>query len=357
MSPLAARIAALIRAAGPISVAEYMAVALGDPTHGYYATREPIGAAGDFVTAPEVSQMFGELIGVWCVAVHEALGRPERLTLAELGPGNGTLMADLLRASRVRPAFAAAATVHLVETSPTLRARQAARLAGLAEPVFAARVEDLPAGRPLIAVANEFFDALPGRQLVRTEEGWRERLVGLDHQGRLALGAGAGAVDPDLLPPGADAEPVGSVFEIKRPAEALMRQLAARIVRDGGALLVIDYGHAASGFGDTLQAVRAHAFADVLDRPGETDLTMHVDFEALAKAARTEGAQVAGAVTQGDFLLAMGLLERAGTLGADRDDAGRAEIVAAVERLAGDEGMGRLFKVMAVTSGVAVPGF
>jgi NADH dehydrogenase [ubiquinone] 1 alpha subcomplex assembly factor 7 len=357
MTVLGDRIRALIAAAGPISVADYMAMALGDPEAGYYATREAIGAAGDFVTAPEISQMFGELVGVWCLAVHEALDRPARFHLVELGPGRGTLMADLLRAARIRPDVLAGATVHLVETSPRLRSIQADRLAGLAAPVWHDRVDGLPPDGPVIVVANEFFDALPIRQLVRTPEGWRERMVGLDADGALAFGLGAGAVDPALLPAYADRAEPGAIFELNRPAEAIVSVLAERIARTGGALLAVDYGHGESGFGDTLQAVRRHAYAGVLDEPGAADLTAHVDFAALARAARVAGATVLGPVEQGRFLLDLGLLERAGRLGAGRDETAREAIVAAVERLAGPEEMGTLFKAMAVTSGFAVPGF
>lgn len=356
MNPLGRRIRDLIEAGGPITVADYMALALADPTDGYYPTRDPFGMAGDFVTAPEISQMFGELVGVWCLAVHAAMGSPSHFHLVELGPGRGTLMRDLLRAARIRPGFRAAATIRLVETSPTLRAVQARTLAGLAAPVWHDGVEDLPPG-PAIVIANEFFDALPIRQLQKTADGWRERRIGLDADGRFTFGLGAGAVDHRLLPPGADRAPDGAVAEVNLPAEAIVEALSARLAADGGALLAIDYGPTEPGFGDTLQAVRRHAFADVLTDPGEADLTAHVDFPALARAARRGGGRVEGPVTQGEFLLALGLLERAGRLGSGKSEAERETIVAAVERLAGPEEMGRLFKVMAVTGGIDVPGF
>ncbi len=356
MNPLERRIRDLIEATGPITVADYMALALGDPVDGYYATRDPLGMAGDFVTAPEISQMFGELIGVWCLAAHEALGTPSSFHLVELGPGRGTLMRDLLRAARIRPVFGASASVHLVETSPTLRAVQAETLAASAAPIWHDRIADLPDG-PLIVVANEFFDALPIRQFQKTAEGWRERRIGVGPDGRLAFGLGGVVTDPALLPPDADRAPEGAVSEVNLPAEAIVAALSERIARDGGALLAIDYGHTASGFGDTLQAVRRHAFADVLKAPGEADLTAHVDFAALADAARRGGAAVSGPVTQGRFLVSLGLLERAGRLGMNRSEHEREAIVAAVERLAGPEEMGDLFKVMAVSSGLDLPGF
>ncbi|WP_181703230.1 class I SAM-dependent methyltransferase [Chthonobacter albigriseus] len=356
MNALSEKIRALIEATGPMPVSDFMALALGDPEHGYYTTREPFGAAGDFTTAPEISQMFGELIGIWSIAVFEALGRPERFVLAELGPGRGTLMADALRAARIRPAFTAGAEVHLVETSPRLRALQAEALAGLAEPVWHDRVEDLPAG-PAIVIANEFFDALPIRQLVRTEAGWRERMIGLGDDGRLVFGAGASGIDPILVPDHARRAPVGTVVEIAPAAAAVMGELAERVVRHGGIVLAIDYGSAVPGTGDTLQALHRHASVDVLENPGEADVTAHVDFAELAMVAREFGATVHGPVEQGDFLVALGLVERAGTLGRDKDEATRADLVTAVERLAAPEQMGRLFKAMAVSSGIRVPGF
>ncbi len=357
MTSLEEKIRRLIAAVGPISVADYMSLVLSDPEHGYYTTRTSIGLNGDFITAPEISQMFGELIGIWCVAAYEALGRPPKVTLAELGPGRGTLMADLLRAGRVDPGFIRAAEVHLVEISPELRRRQEAGLTGFASPVWHDRVDDLPDG-PLIIIANEFFDALPVRQFVRTERGWRERVVGLDDAGKLAFGIGAAAPDPALLPLGASEAPVGAVAEINRPAEAIIGTLAHRLVQHGGAALIFDYGHVRSGFGETLQAVRAHHYAEPLREPGECDLTAHVDFDRLGRAAAAEGVAVLGPVTQGDFLIAMGLTERAGALGAGRSEAEQADIVAAVERLAGPEEMGTLFKAMAVTHPLMeLPGF
>jgi len=357
MTDLEEKIRRLIAAVGPISVADYMSLVLSDPEYGYYTTRTAIGLEGDFITAPEISQMFGELIGIWCVAAYEALGRPQRVTLAELGPGRGTLMADLLRAGRVDPGFIRAAEVHLVEISPELRRRQAAGLSGLASPVWHDRIDDLPDG-PLIVVANEFFDALPIRQFVRQQRGWRERVVGLDDRGNLAFGIGAAAPDLALLPAGASEAPIGAVAEINRPAEAIVATLAHRLVQFGGAALIFDYGHVKSGFGETLQAVRAHHYAAPLNEPGECDLTAHVDFDRLARAAGTEGAAVLGPATQGDFLIAMGLLSRAGALGAGRSAADQENIVAAVERLAGPEEMGTLFKAMAVTHPpMALPGF
>lgn len=355
MTPLGREIARLIAADGPITVARYMALCLGHPVHGYYMTRDPFGAGGDFVTAPEVSQMFGELVGLWCVETWQRLGAPDPFRLVELGPGRGTLMADALRAARLVPAFGQAAQVHLVETSPVLRACQQATLAAGGHAAhWHADVADVPAG-PAIVIANEFFDALPLRQFVRTPRGWCERLVGLDVAGGLAFGV---AAEPE--PALRMAAPEGAVVEVAEASAAIVQQLAARVGAQGGVLLAIDYGHAESGFGDTLQAVKRHAFVDALAGPGEADLTVHVDFAALARAAGSAAARanvlVHGPVTQGHFLTALGLDQRAATLARRAGAAGAAAVEAARARLAGEGpgGMGGLFKVLAVSDG-AVP--
>ncbi len=350
-TPLAAKLTRLIRANGPITVADYMAICLGDPAHGYYATRDPLGAAGDFTTAPEISQLFGEIVGAWLAHTWRLAGAPAAVRLVELGPGRGTLTADILRVFARVPGLAAA-PVHLVETSPVLGARQRETLSGHAGRIaWHDRLEAVPEG-PTLLVANEFFDALPIRQFVREREAWRERMVGLDEAGRLAFGIGPGTIETPL------AAPDGAILEFSPAATAVMQAVAERIARHGSAALVVDYGHAATAPGDTLQAVRSHAYADPLDAPGDADLTAHVDFQALAAAAQAGGAAFHGPVTQGRFLLDLGLLERAGQLGAAQDEAAREAIRAAVERLAGADAMGELFKVMAVTPhGVAPPPF
>jgi SAM-dependent MidA family methyltransferase len=358
MSRLKDRIARLIEATGPMPVSEYMATCLFDPEDGYYTTREPFGPGGDFTTAPEISQMFGELIAVWLFRTWQALGRPLPVTLAEIGPGRGTLAKDMLRTlTRLDPAFVNEAAFAMIETSPRLRKVQRAALSGVAGSIAWHETIDTLPRAPLLIVGNELFDAIPIRQYVRQGEGWRERMVGLDGAGRLAFFAGAGSVDAALLPPGADAAPQGSIAEIAPARAALMQAIGERLATDGGAGLFIDYGHLEPGLGDTLQAVRAHAYEDVLDSPGEADLTAHVDFAALAAAARSQ-ALAAHSATQGDFLLRMGLLERAGGLGAGADEATREKISAAVERLAGPHAMGDLFKVLAVLPhGVDAAGF
>ena len=355
MTALRAEIEQLIALDGPITVERYMALCLGHPIHGYYRTRDPLGAHGDFTTAPEISQMFGELIGLWAAEVWRAMGEPSPVRVVELGPGRGTLMADALRAATVLPAFRTAAAVHLVETSPALRARQEATLAACGVPVawHGGLAEVL--GGPAIVIANEFFDALPIRQFVGTDRGWCERLVGL-RQGQLTFGV---ASEPAREVP----VPVrpGATLDWPQAGLALIGTLAARLAAHGGAALVIDYGHTTSGFGDTLQAVRAHAHADPLAQPGDADLTAHVDFALLAHAARNAGAAVHGPVPQGEFLRALGIEARAAALKARATPAQAQGIDAALLRLtgAGEGRMGELFKVLALADPKlgSLPGF
>lgn len=342
MTSLQAELERLIALEGPITVELYMALCLGHPVHGYYRTRDPLGAGGDFTTAPEVSQMFGELIGLWAVEVWQLMGAPDPVRVVEFGPGRGTLMADFLRAARIAPSFRAAIRVDLVETSPVLRQRQHETLDRQAVPLaWHERLADIPDG-PAIVIANEFFDALPARQFAATEDGWRERLVGLGRQG-LAFGL-APEPSPEITRP---ARP-GAVLEVQPAALDLVGQLARRLAGNGGAALIIDYGYTAPALGDTLQAVKAHAFADPLAAPGEADLTVHVDFAALARAAGQAGAAVLGPATQGDFLAALGLDLRAAALAARATPAVAQDIEGARRRLteAGPTGMGELFKIL-----------
>ena len=358
---LKTRIKALIETAGPISVADYMGLCLADPQHGYYMRREPFGTSGDFTTAPEVSQMFGELIGAWCLEVWSGFGRPEKLNLVELGPGRGTLMADVLRVARLDPDFCAAAHVHLVETSPRLRSAQEQTLAAAPLPrTWHETLESVPEG-PTILVANEFFDALPIRQYVLASGNWHERVVGLDRgSGDLMFAAGPARLDTAGLPedianPKARGIGDGAILETQPVANAIAGDIAARLTRHGGAALVIDYGYERTAIGDTLQALERHAFADPFANPGQADITAHVNFEALARAAREAGAAIHGPMTQGDFLVALGLLERAGSLGSGKDVAVQERIRDDVERLAAPDQMGTLFKVLAFSSHCPAP--
>lgn len=336
----------LIGSTGPISVAHYMSEANAH----YYGRADPLGAAGDFITAPEISQMFGELVGVWLKLGWDRIGSPLPFTLAEIGPGRGTLMADIMRTLRkLDPAMAASANVALIEISPRLRDVQRETLSRVGvTPQFHDSVERLPA-QPVLIVGNEIFDAIPFRQFVRTETGWRERVVGLDPSGALCFFAGTASLDPSLLPPDAGNAPLGAIVEVAPARTALMDTIAERLVTHGGCGLFIDYGYVTPATGDSFQALRRHLSEDVLAHPGQADLTSHVDFAALAAIAKRAGLHT-DLATQGDFLLGLGLLERAGRLGAQASQEGRATISHAVERLAGPDQMGALFKVLAITA-------
>lgn len=356
MTPLAGHLARLIRATGPIPLSHYMALALGHPEHGYYVTRDPLGARGDFITAPEVSQMFGELLGLWIADCWTLQGRPSPFVLCELGPGRGTLMADALRAMRAVPDLADAAHLHLVETSPALSAAQKSRLP---QATWHVRFDDVPRG-PLFLIANEFFDALPISQFVKTERGWCERHVGLADDGEeprfVPVLAPVPLACDHVLPPAMRGAPVGAIAEISPASCAIAEAIGVRIADAGGAAVVIDYGHARSGVGDTLQAMRAHKFADPFEAPGEADLTAHVDFEALADAAARGGAKAHGPVAQGAFLAQLGIAERARTLKLGATPAQATDIDAAMRRLTATEEMGSLFKALALTPpGAPVP--
>ena len=345
---LAARIARRIARGGPITIAEYMAQVLTDPRDGYYMTGDPFGRRGDFITAPEISQMFGELIGLWCVDSWQRLGAPENLLLVELGPGRGTLMADALRAARLMPGFLAAKRLHLVEVSPALRARQAETLQGTAVE-WNDDLASLPAGAMLL-IANEFFDALPIRQVERTAEGWCERLVTLNPAGELEFALSAPSPACALLVPEALRDTAtGGVVEISPAALNTATEIARRIAARGGAALIIDYGRRKSAAGASLQAVRQHRSHAVLADPGSADLTAHVDFAALAAAASSAGAQVQGPVTQGGFLKALGIEARAEALARSATPDQAHDIRAARDRLVNPDQMGTLFKALALT--------
>ncbi len=350
-TPLEEKIKARIRVAGPLTVEEYMAVALGDPDHGYYRTARAIGREGDFITAPEICQIFGELIGLWAVMVWQGMGCPQPFALVELGPGRGTLMADALRAARVVPAFRAAAEVHLVEISAPLRAAQGVALRD-ATPRWHDRLQDVP-GLPAIIIANEFFDALPIRQLVFTGGVWRERRVGLDGEGVCFIAAEQAADAGSLGLDGTALE--GSIHESQPAARPIIAELARRASTLPLAALIIDYGHT-GGFGDTLQALRSHSFADPLRDPGRVDLTAHVDFAALAREARRHGLTASQPLPQGVFLARLGIAERWQRLRQNATPEQLELLSSGVRRLTSSGEMGELFKALAVTSaGLPMP--
>jgi NADH dehydrogenase [ubiquinone] 1 alpha subcomplex assembly factor 7 len=348
-SPLEREIRRRIRIAGPMPIAEYMRLCLTDPQYGYYMNRDPLGARGDFITAPEISQMFGELIGAWLASVWQQLGAPENVRLIELGPGRASMLLDALRAARTVPGFQAALVLHLVEISPALRKVQEQRLQSLGLSVqWHSALEEVPTG-PCLIVANEFIDALPVHQAVKQADGWHERVVAIAPDDTLAV---AIAHDPlphfeATLPHGLRLSPDGSIYEWREDAAALE---IGRRVRHDGAALIVDYGHAWYGLGETFQAVSGHEFADPLRSPGEADLTAHVDFAALAQSAESIGARVHGPVAQRDWLRRLGIDQRSTALKAHAPYGKSIEIDQALSRLtaSGAKGMGELCKAIAI---------
>lgn len=346
---LGALIEMQIRANGPMSIAEYMQLCLSHPRHGYYRSGTPVGAAGDFVTAPEISQVFGELIGFFVVNLWQQMRQPPGFTLLELGPGRGVLMEDALRAAGKAAGFLDALHLQLFESNADLRAEQEKRLSKYL-PYWTPEIDAVGDG-PLFVIANEFFDALPVRQYVRTATGWHERLIGL-RDDCLAFGFAPDATQADL-----GEAPDGSVREVSTAGTEAMDRLARKVVAQGGALLAIDYGYDGPKFGQTLQAIRAHAYADPLEAPGETDLSAHVDFGAMRFAAQRAGLTVQPLVTQRDFLRALGAEERAVNLAHANPDLAQT-IVAGIHRLIAPDQMGDLFKVFCAHSpGLKPEGF
>lgn len=349
-SALLNEIKALIKSSGPMPVWRYMELCLMHPRYGYYVARDPLGREGDFTTAPEVSQMFGELLGLWTASVWKQMGSPQLLRLIELGPGRGTMMADALRALRVLPPLYQSLSVHMVEVNPVLRERQKTTLSGVRNIAWHDNIDDVPEG-PCIILANEFFDVLPIHQMVKHENGWHERVVDIDANGKLVFAA---AAEPTprfdvLLPPLVRAAPVGAVFEWRPDSE--MMKLATRVRDQDGAALIIDYGHLRSDAGDTFQAIARHTFTDPLKAPGQADVTAHVDFQALSRAAEDVGARVHGPVTQGEFLKRLGIDTRAAALMQKATPEVAGDIVAAQKRLTdpGRGGMGSMFKVLGIS--------
>ena len=364
MNALARILRRRIERQGPITVADYMAAALGHPKYGYYLGKDPFGVRGDFITAPEISQMFGELIGLWCVICWRQMERPEVVHLVELGPGRGTLMADALGAARAAPDFIDAMRLHLVETSPALRARQGENLGEYA-PRWHARLDGVPDGR-MILIANEFFDALPVQQFERTGKGWVERLVQFDaasDQFRFTLATGAAEPDAPLpasvLHAARQTVPLGAIGEVSPEGRALARDIGGRLARSGGVALIVDYGHERSAPGETLQAVKGHRYHDVLADPGAADLTAHVDFEALAAAAAGAGAATFGPVSQGAFLGSLGIDARTEALLEGASPGQARDLRSGLRRLVASGEMGVLFKALCLAhpGQSAPPGF
>ncbi len=366
MNPIEKEIRSRIPHNGPLSIAEFVSLCLNHPKHGYYTSRSPIGGsrstsnlAGDFITAPEVSQMFGEMIGVWCMEMWQRLGSPPQLNLVEIGPGRGTLMRDLLNISSAIPDFARSVNVYLIEISDTLSKQQKQLLLETSTVQWVQDLDDLPTA-PTIIVANEFLDALPFRQWVKHDEGWFERAVGLVDE-ELTFVLRPNRLPESDLPVGHVNENSGAVLETAPAREAFIARTADWLTENKGAALFIDYGHLQSGFGDTFQAMSNHAYTNPLTNLGESDLTNHVDFDPLIKAARQAGCSAPQPTTQGQFLTSLGLLVRAGSLGHNKNATAQDQLRSDVERLASDTQMGRLFKVMAFGAQVDLshgwPGF
>ncbi len=357
-----------IRAHGAITIADYMQIALSHPEYGYYMQRDPFGVAGDFITAPEISQVFGEIIGVWLAHNWQLLGSPKEVALVELGAGRGTLMADILRATKNIKGFHDAVSVHLVEISPILKQKQWKTLAGKHERIeWHDNIDSLPQF-PMLLVANEFFDALPIRQFVKQQDGWHERMVDVVGDELVFVTAGGTAMLPiSFLPAESMSEDLGeilgelpnitpasvlkdSVIETCEPAIMIIRQISEHIATHGGAALVIDYGYSEGSKGDTLQAMRNHSYHHLLKDVGEADITAHVDFLALSQAAQMEGVNIHKIMPQGAFLMRLGAGARTTALCEISTKEQQKSLISGLKRLADPSEMGELFKVLAITS-------
>ncbi|MEO8758311.1 MAG: SAM-dependent methyltransferase [Devosia sp.] len=351
---LSEQIDAQIRAVGPMSLATYMGLCLSHPRHGYYAVGRPIGAAGDFITAPEISQMFGELIGFFIVNLWQQMGSPPSFTLLELGPGRGTLMQDALRAASKADGFENALHLQLFESNALLRGEQEKRL-GAYSPYWSTQIDAISED-PVFVIANEFFDALPIKQFVRTDDGWHERLVGLIN-GQRGLGLSPTPISDSAAPSEVRGAYAGEILELSLAAVDAMQMLSKKIALQGGSILALDYGYPRTQTGETLQAVKSHAFAELLEAPGEADISSHVNFQVLGEAAKASGLAIASLATQGEFLIRLGLGERAKALArANPNEA--ANVARAVERLTSPEQMGTLFKAFCAHSpGLRPAGF
>lgn len=338
----------LITEAGPIPLSTYMAMALSHPTMGYYTSNNPIGRDGDFVTAPEISQIFGELIGIWALQTWLEMGSPTKIQLVELGPGRGTLMNDALRIAQLNPGFASALSVHLIEISPTLRQAQEAQLANQPFDIqFHQSLDTVPEGAKLV-IANEFFDALPIRQFQVQDQQWHERLIGL-YQGDLAFGLAQESAPASLFPPEVADAKEGEVFELPVTTDQNLTTLCAALAPHPSAALIIDYGYDKTQTGNTFQAIKTHHYTDPLENPGEADLTSHINFDRLISQARAQNITAHQLMTQGDFLTKMGINERLTQLSAANPQSA-ASITTDVARLTASDQMGTLFKVLMLSS-------
>jgi NADH dehydrogenase [ubiquinone] 1 alpha subcomplex assembly factor 7 len=357
VTPLETIIKETIRSRGAdgyMDMAEYMGLCLGHPEHGYYMTRDPFGREGDFTTAPEISQMFGEMIGAWLADTWMKMGSPSSVVLLECGAGRGTLMADALRATKQVAGFHEAVQLHLMEISPVLKAAQKSALQGY-DATWHSDAESLPTDSPLLILGNEFLDALPVRQFVFSDTGWLEKVIKIDVNDTIRLheikaGNGVEAlIPPMLIPPKA-----GDHLEVSLELNDFVNKITNIVLKQGGNSLFIDYGFNHSVAGDTLQAVKNHGYCDVLETPGEVDLTAHVNFASLSQQIMEKNLTVHGPVSQGEFLKRLGIEVRADNLSRNATDKQRVEITTALKRLTGektkDGEMGALFKVIAFSS-------
>ena len=345
MQSLKQKLLKSLAASDPISVAQYMHLCHSHPEYGYYATGNPLGKDGDFITAPEISQMFGELIAIWAISVWKAMNCPNPFQIGELGPGRGTLMKDFIRTAQHHRDFVNATKFKLIETSASLIQQQRQALAKHVDLVEWHKTIDDLKPLPTLFIANEFLDAIAFRQFVKTGEAWLERCVGIDKNNQLAFVLGNTQIDRQMLPADHTIQPIGAIYETAPARQAIVISIANHLASHGGAALFIDYGHEKSGFGDTFQAVKSHEYVSPLAYPGLGDLTSHVDFQAIGEAASQQGAKIGGILTQGEFLLQLGLLQRAGRLGHCKPVEFQQQIQTDVERLAAPEQMGKLFKV------------
>jgi NADH dehydrogenase [ubiquinone] 1 alpha subcomplex assembly factor 7 len=349
---LSEQIDAQIRTTGPMSLATYMGLCLSHPRHGYYAAGRPIGTEGDFITAPEISQMFGELVGFFIVNLWQQMGQPTSFTMLELGPGRGTLMQDALRAASKADGFENALHLQLFESNALLKGEQEKRL-GKYSPYWASEI-DAVSEDPIFVVANEFFDALPIKQFVKTDDGWHEQLIGLV-DGQRAFGLSPTPIADSAAPAEVHGAYAGEVLELGTAAVDAMQRIARKVALQGGAILALDYGYERTQTGETLQAVKSHAFANPLEAPGEADLSAHVNFGVLGAAAKATGLEVTPLANQGEFLLRLGIGERAKAL-ARANPSEAANIARAVERLTSPTQMGTLFKALCAHSPGLKPG-
>jgi len=337
-----------IRRDGPMPLRDYMGLCLGHPQHGYYMTRDPLGAAGDFTTSPEISQLFGEMIGAWLADIWIKMGSPPEFTLLECGPGRGALMVDILRATKNVPGFHKASKVVLMEMSPVLKAVQKQNLSAY-DPYWITDTTQLESKTPVFLVANEFLDALPIDQLVRVKGAWRERRVAIGPSGALVFVEIE--ADKNLiksLPQRIHQTKNDGIFETSLVLNQYIKSIDDLLEKEGGVALFIDYGHPRSAFGDTLQAMKSHTFADVFETPGTCDITAHVDFENIAKIAKEDGLSVHGPVSQNTFLKKLGIETRVDRLCAGASEDQKEKILSGFMRISDTNGMGSLFKVLAL---------